>query len=165
MSRWGRLCVTKWTPIRIQTALVLISLIWRGFRFKAFFSTCKHIQQLYTLPIGHIGHMYGHFLHLIQPIAVQCAGPSWQPLWGSPTLPWPTCTLTVGSGAGFYTMLRLAAYKTSLDRAIKQGKRHSSSIIVYLKHTDFFYSVVKQKKKRKEKTRRGCLGRKVESLH
>lgn len=68
-------------------------------------------------------------------------------------MPWPTCTLTVGSGAGFYTMLRLAAYKTSLDRAIKQGKRHSSSIIVYLKHTDFFYSVVKQKKKKGKNTK------------
>lgn len=49
------------------------------------------------------------FYHLIPPIAVQCAGPSWQPLWGSPTLPWPTCTLTEGSGAGLCTMLRLAA--------------------------------------------------------
>lgn len=93
--------------------LTSTSLIWRGFRFTGLFRTRIQVQQLHTCRLDTCGHMYGHLFHLIPPMALQCARPSWQPLWGSPNIAMAYVHINCGEWRRlFYTILRFAAYKT-----------------------------------------------------
>lgn len=100
-------------------AFTSTSRIWRTLRYKGLFSSFSSSTHS---RLDACRHMYGHLLHLIPPIAVQYAGPSWQPLWGSPTLPWPTCTLTVGSGAGCYNHVASCSLQNTLKSSNKARK-------------------------------------------
>lgn len=100
--------------------------IYRGFP-----ASCTYIRPaaLRTQPIGRAqAHVWKFSTIRFRLIAVQCAGPSWQPLWGSPTLPWPTCTLTEGSGAGLCTMLRLAALPTHTPTPTPQTMQENQAM-------------------------------------
>lgn len=131
-----------------HAALAPTSLIRRRFRFAG--PAQKHAAR-HTPPIGHTaGTCMDVCFHLIPPIAVQSAGPSWQPLWGSPNIAMAYVHINCGEWRRlFYTMLRLVARKTPSNRATERGN-NAAAPPLHISNTYilFLYSVAQQGEKK-----------------
>lgn len=140
------------------------SLIRRRFRFFRAWSEHAHTTSTSTrCRLDTCRHMYGNLLHLLQPIAVLCAGPSWQPLWGSPNIAMAYVHMNWREWRRlFYTMMRLIAYETPSNWATERRNDTKARLSDVWK-IHFLYRATQNTEKGK-KTSEGCNAGKC-SLH
>ena len=108
-----------------------------------------HTSISSTLPIGHMQAHVWTFALSIPPIAVQCAGPSWQPLWGSPNIAMAYVHTNCGEWRSILHHFAPCGWQTPLNRAIERGNNTAARVLDTLKHTVvLLYGVPQERKNR-----------------